>query len=90
LVVTKGHQLDEEGMKEQFGIDINDAGQLGFEGANNFDMLLTTDAAQKMQKSGFAKTVTLLLDTPEDPKYTEILFPYDAQHKWTLDDYGPV
>lgn len=89
-VTTRGQQLDEDIMKEDYGIDINDGNQFGMIGNNTYAMLLTPQSVDKMKSNGFAKEVKLLVDQPGDPKYSRILFPYDSLHKWTLDDYGPV
>jgi len=89
-VTTNGQQLDADLMKEEYDIDISDAGQLAITGTNTFEMLLTAENAEKMKTSGLAKAVKPLLDTPGDVRYAGILFPYDSLHRWTLDDYGPV
>ena len=89
-VVTHGLQLDEDIMKEDYGIDINDENQFAVTGKNTFAMLLTAEAAEKMKNSRLAKEVKLTTDEPGDVRYSGILFPYDSLHKWTLDDYGPV
>ncbi|MEJ7679480.1 MAG: signal peptidase I [Segetibacter sp.] len=89
-VITRGLQLDEDIMKEEYGIEISDANQFTVTGNNTFAMLLTAEAAEKMKNSGLANEVNLLTDQPGDTRYLGILFPYDSLHKWTLDDYGPV
>ena len=89
-VITRGQQLDEDIMKEDYGIALSDPGQFTVTGTNTHTMLLTAEAAEKMKKSGLAKEVNLQLDEPKDARYLGILFPYDSLHQWTLDDYGPV
>ena len=56
-------------------------------------MLLTAEAAEKMEKTGVAKRVTPLLNRPDavsPAKFTVEIFPHDGVHKWTEDFYGPV
>jgi signal peptidase I len=77
-------------MKEEYGVDISDAGQITSLSGNTFEMLLTTTAAEKMKQSGLAKSIAPLPDAPGDTRYSGLLFPYDALHQWTLDDYGPI
>jgi signal peptidase I len=89
-VTTLGQQLDEDIMKEDYDIDLSDAAQFSVTGNNTYTMLLTSEAAEKMKKSGLAKEVKLVTDEPGDFRYSGILFPYDSIHQWTLDDYGPV
>jgi signal peptidase I len=89
-VVTGGQQLDEDIMKEDYNIDLNDPNQFAVTGINTYAMLLTAESAEKMESGGLAKEVKLLTDQPGDAQYSGILFPYDSLHKWTLDDYGPV
>ncbi|HUQ97677.1 MAG TPA: S26 family signal peptidase [Chitinophagaceae bacterium] len=89
-ITTNGQPLDADLLKEEYGIDLSDAGQLIRTGNNNYEMLLTTAAVEKMKTAGLAKEATLLCDTRGDKSYAGILFPYDAQHTWTLDDYGPL
>ncbi len=89
-VITSGQQLDEDVMKEEYGLDISNAGEIAIAGTNTFQMLLTSKAAEKMKSSGLAKEIQLMLDQPGDERYAGILFPYDSLHKWTLDNYGPI
>ena len=89
-VIARVQQLDEDIMKEDYGIDLNDVNQFAVTGNNTYAMLLTAESAEKMKNSGLAKEVKLLTDQPGDARYSGILFPYDSLHQWTLDDYGPV
>ena len=89
-VVTNGQTLDEEIMKEEYDIDITAPAEFSIEGPNQFKMLLTAQAANKMKESGLAKKIKPVLDSPKDIPYSDILFPYDTLHQWTLDDYGPL
>lgn len=85
-VVTGGQPLDEAGMKEQYGLDItnsDDVRPLG--NANEFEMLLTWKAREKMLKDGLARKVS-----PDIDSSMGIVFPYDDLHPWTTDNYGPI
>jgi signal peptidase I len=89
-VITYGQQLDEEIMKEEYDVDINKADEITITGTNTFDMLLTSEAAEKMKKNGLAKEIKPLLDVAGDTRYIGVLFPFDSLHQWSLDNYGPV
>jgi signal peptidase I len=77
-------------MKEEY--DVNMDADKGTEliprtdkGANNFIMLLTWDAKEKMIKNGFAKSIALHME--KDRTH----FPYDSIHTtWAVDNYGPI
>jgi signal peptidase I len=89
-VFTRGQQLDEDVMKEEYAIDVSDPAQVTATGENAFAMLLTAEAAEKMENSRLAEEVKLLTDIRGASQYKGILFPYDSIHQWSLDDYGPV
>ncbi len=88
-VETKGQVLDPAAMKENYDVDMDaDKNELiprADLGKDNFIMLLTSDARQKMEKDGFAKSISLYM------KKDRTDFPYDTVHTtWTVDNYGPV
>ena len=89
-ITTSGQPLDEDIMKQEYGVDMNDPSQLRATGNNSYEILLTAEAADKMKKSGLAKEMKLAVEPTDDPQYAGILFPYDALHRWSLDDYGPL
>jgi signal peptidase I len=90
VIVTSGQPLDEDIMKEDYGIDITKPEEFVVIGNNKFEMLLSDQAAHKMKQSGLAREIKPVVDTPKDIRYRGILFPYDSIHQWTLDDYGPL
>ncbi len=93
LVETNGQQLDEDVMRNEYNLNINDETEVASRGKNVYEMLLTAEALQKMQATGLVKNVKPLLEEPAttDPRYWgQVLFPYDTLHKWTVDYYGPV
>ena len=73
-VETKGQPLDAASMKEEYDVDMSsDKQQFELEantdkGKNNYIMLLTEDAKEKMLKNGFAKSIVLAM-TKERPDF---------------------
>lgn len=84
-VITNGQPVDEAKMKAQYGLDINNADEIQPLGVNEFDMLLTWEAREKMTKDGFARKISPDLDSSTDG-----VFPNDELHHWTRDNYGPL
>ena len=84
-VITNGQPLDEAGVKAQYGLNIHNADEIRPLGANEFDMLLSWKAREKMLKDGFAREIRPDLDSS-----TEGVFPNDELHHWTRDNYGPL
>jgi signal peptidase I len=84
IVVTGGQQLDETVMKDEYDVDINNGEEFQQTGVpNRYAILLTASARDKMLKSGLAKTITPYLDS------SNMVYPYNAQYNWTMDNYGP-
>jgi len=84
-VETKGQPLDETVMKEEYNLDINNTEEVQPSGTpNQYRMLLTWAAHQKMLKSGLATKITPEIDNGQD------VYPYDHGHPWSRDNYGPV
>ncbi len=93
LVETNGQQLDEEVLKEEYNIDINNPNQIQPQGKNVYEMQLTAEAVKKIQANGLAKNIRPLLESPattDSRFWGHVLFPYDTTHKWTVDFFGPV
>jgi signal peptidase I len=93
IVETKGQQLDEDLMKDEYNIDVTDQNQISPAGKNTFEMMLTAEALNKMQKDGLIINAKPLLEEPAttDSRYWgQVLFPYDTIHKWTVDFFGPI
>jgi signal peptidase I len=88
-VQTNGQTLDEEVMKTQYDIDVNNPSQIVHKHGNTFEMMLTAQAVQKMKVSGFVLRVEPLVQ-PLETVPAGVLFPYDSSHRWTVDYYGPV
>ena len=85
-VVTNGRPLDEAVIKARYGLDITSADEVHpLDNATEFEMLLTWKARERMLKDGFARKISLDIDSS-----TEGVFPNDEFHHWTRDDYGPL
>jgi signal peptidase I len=84
-VDTKGQQLDEQAMKDQYDVDINNPDEFRPTGiANQYDILLTWTAHQKMVNSGLATHITPDIDSQE------MVWPYTPNLTWTRDNFGPI
>ncbi|HYF30187.1 MAG TPA: S26 family signal peptidase [Chitinophagaceae bacterium] len=86
VVVTSGQLMDKQTMLEEYDVDItkkpsefNETGR-----PNEYTMLLTMDAKQKMLSSGLAKSITPVLNSPYP------VYPYDTLHRWNEDNFGPL
>ncbi len=80
---TKGQQLDEDILKEEYDIDLNNPDEFQATGQPNiYQVLLTNDAFQKMKNAGF--TVEPVLNQNPD------VYPFDDIHQWTEDNFGPI
>ncbi len=92
-VETGGQPLDHQIMKDEYNIDIDNPDEFQPANGNKFMMLLTYEAATKMQKSGLAKAIRPLLHNASEippQAWGQITWPYDTLHKWTVDDFGPL
>jgi len=84
-VETKGQPLDETVMKEEYNLDMSNGEDVRNTGtANQYDMLLTWEAHEKMLKNGLAKSIEPVIDSSHD------VYPYDHIHVWSRDNYGPI
>ena len=85
-VVTSGRPLYEEDMKVQYGLDMTNTDEVrALANSSEFEMLLTWKTREKMLKDGFARKISLDIDSS-----TEGVFPIDELHPWTRDNYGPL
>jgi signal peptidase I len=83
-VVTTGQALDEDVMKSQYNVDINSDEVRTTGIPNQFVMLLTWDAHNKMLSSGLAKSIVPDIDSQQS------VFPYSPALPWSRDNYGPI
>jgi signal peptidase I len=85
LVKTKGQQFDEAVMKEEYNVDLNNTEEFSPTGApNEYVMLLTWRAHEKMLANGLATSITPQIDSSQN------VFPYSPDYKWSRDNYGPM
>lgn len=85
-IVTTRIAPDVELLKSEYDVDA-DKGELEITGMNTYRMLLTATAKAKMEKSGFATSITV------DEGYGGgggSVFPFDTLHRWSRDNYGPI
>lgn len=88
IVQTNGQMLDEEIMKEDYNIDINNPDQFQVGANNMFLMSLTNEAVEKMKRSAWVKSMEKrLIDTAYyDPSFADFVI----QNGWSIDNYGPI
>lgn len=87
LVTVTASSLDQELMKTEYDLDF-DKGEYTYTGKpNEYRMLLTASAKEKMLQSGLAKSIV-----PNNSYQMGggDVFPYDTVHKWSRDNFGPV
>jgi signal peptidase I len=92
-VVTKGQPIDDDIMKDEYGIDsekdtYQNRERTGMLPANTYEWNLTYDAAQKMKANGLAAEVTPILENQWSNPYA--VESYVLKSKWQLDNYGPI
>jgi signal peptidase I len=86
-VTTKGQPLDETVMKDEYNLDMTNGEDVRPTGTpNQFVMLLTWKAHEKMLKDGLATSIIADIDSNQD----ELLFPNGDVYKWSRDNYGPL
>lgn len=86
-VTTKGQPLDETVMKDEYNLDMTNGEDVRPTGTpNQFVMLLTWRAHEKMLKDGLATSIVPDIDNNQD----ELLFPNGDVYKWSRDNYGPL
>ena len=84
-VMTKGQALDETVMKDDYDVDVNNGDEVHPTGTpNQFIMLLTWKAHQKMLNSGLASSIVPELDSDRN------VYPYVDSYTWSRDDYGAL
>lgn len=84
-VDTKGQPLDETAMKDDYDVDVNNGDEIQQTGVTNqYRMLLTWKAHQKMMTSGLAKDITPEIDSDRS------VYPYVDSYTWSRDNYGPL
>ena len=94
LLTTNGQMLDPDVLKQEYNVGNipaeNDKDQDVVEYAptgkpNEYRMLLTWEAKNKMMRNGLIKTIEVEHENGDGPTY-----PYDSIHHWRRDFFGPV
>ncbi len=90
-ITTNGSVLDPSTMKKEYDLDDDRAEYYISSGAkpNEYQMLLTPKAIEKMTKDGLIKSI---VPNVEPPNF-EGVFPYDTlsiHKRWSRDNFGPV
>jgi len=91
IVTTSGQAFDQDILKEEYNVDVAPEKRefMASGRPNEYTMLLTTKAKDKMLQSGLAKSI--VVDTTLGGG--DEVFPYDtiAEHtKWTRENFGPL
>lgn len=81
-VTTKGETLDQEEMKKDYDVDIMSDDVRPTGPPNQYDMLLTFKAKQKMMRTGWS--IVADIDSSQD------VWPHVPEYHWYLDNYGPI
>lgn len=85
IVLTKGQLMDKDMMKEEYDVNIDRDDEYKSTGKpNEYSMLLTPEAKDKMLANGLAQTIVPILNSPYP------VFPYDTLHRWNEDNFGPI
>jgi signal peptidase I len=83
--INSQQQLDENVMKEEYNLDMNNPQEMRPAGVpNQYLMLLTWAAHEKMLRNGLAKKITPDMDGDQS------VYPYVRSYNWTRDNYGPI
>lgn len=88
LVETNGQLLDEEIMKEEYNVDVNNPQEYAVVGTDKYIMNLTADAAEKLKKASLIRSFNLYVE--DSAFYTAQMNNYVFEHGWTVDKYGPI
>ena len=87
VVTTNAQSLDQDVMKDEYGVDFEKGEYSSTSTAGVYKMLLTAKAKDKMLKSGFAKSI--IVDQSYNMGGGDV-FPYDTVHKWARENFGPI
>jgi signal peptidase I len=87
IVTVNSQYLDPDIMKEEYNLDADKGDYSLGEGQNQFRMLLTAKAKEKMQAAGLIKDIKVDYSYNGGGGQT---FPYDTIHHWSRENFGPV
>jgi signal peptidase I len=86
-VYTNGQQLDEDVMKEEYDINMQNPNEVqGYGQPNAYRMWMTGDQRKKLLQN----KVALKIDSAFDTIPSIRIYPNDNMHKWSVDNFGPV
>ncbi|MBI1342728.1 MAG: S26 family signal peptidase [Terrimonas sp.] len=77
--------LDPDIMKEEYNLDNDKNDYQLISPPNQYRILLTEKAKEKMMKAGMIKDIKVDYSGGNEPT-----FPYDTLHKWSREEFGPV
>ena len=87
IVTVNTPYLDQDVMKKEYDLDYDKSEYAATKTPNQYYMLLTAKAKDKLQASGMAKEIKLNYDYNFGGGD---VFPYDTLHKWSRENFGPV
>ncbi len=92
FVTTSGQLLDPDLLKSEYGVDfLSEVLPLSVD--QYYIRNLPSRSVQKMLSTGLARSVQADVVHPDSvdlDNWANRIFPYDAQHRWTLDYFGPI
>jgi signal peptidase I len=87
IVTVNAAYLDPDVMKKEYDLDYDKGEYAPTKSPNQYNMLLTAKAKDKLQASGMVKDIKLNYDYNFGGGD---VFPYDTLHKWSRENFGPV
>lgn len=87
IVTVNSQFLDPEIMKEEYDLDADKGDYMIGDSSNQYKMLLTSAAKDKMQKTGLIKEISVDYSYQFGGGPT---FPHDEYHQWSRDNFGPL
>ena len=85
IVRTKGQPLDEDSVLKAYNFDIANTDEFRqTDKPNEYRILLTDAAYQKMLHSNFADSIGAVTDT------STAIYPYSPLFHWNIDNFGPI
>ncbi|HWB94978.1 MAG TPA: S26 family signal peptidase [Puia sp.] len=85
VVKTRGQSLDEDSIKKAFNFDIANTDEFRqTDRPNEYRILLTYQAYEKMIHSNFADSIGVVTDS------NTTVYPYSPLFHWSVDNYGPI
>jgi signal peptidase I len=87
IVTVTTQFFDQDVMKKEYDVDFDKQEYSSTGRPNEYRMLLTKKAKDKMLQNGFAKSI--IVDSAYNGRGGEV-FPYDTAHRWTRENFGPV